>query len=282
MDSGTKTLLIILAFVVITILVFKPFHSCSVDVSNTLSDSEEERETYNASFDFKYADPRVNPYSKDVTFRPDTNDMYGLDDPANNDPNKLLDHLSDQRIGRPEFQNNSENLRSIDTNNQENVMSPVSRSRFHPMSSSYTNTEIDNDIVRESNNIGRYCVNTSPAIGVMGDDKGNILPDGIDRPYSAIIDDISEEDMDMDNKQYYDLISDRSGQRTYIQIDDAFGRFNQNAGDGKVKDVDGLTDISNVIDTYRNNTLYSISGGYRNGRSAVGAESDKKMYDVII
>jgi hypothetical protein len=281
MESGTKTLLIILAFVVITILVFKPFHSCSVDPGDTLLDSEEERETYNASFDFKYADPRVNPYSRDVTFRPDTNDMYGLDDPANNDPNKLFDHLNDQHggIGRPEFQNNSENLRSIDTNPES---TNGIRSRFHPMSSSYTNTEIDNDIVRESNNIGRYCVNTSPLVGVMGDDKGNILPDGIDRPYSAIIDDISEEDMDMDNKQYYDLISGRSGQRTYIQIDDAFGRFNQNAGDGRVKDVEGLGDITNVMDTYRNNTLYSISGGYRNGRSAVGSESDKKMYDMII
>jgi hypothetical protein len=275
MDSGMKTLLIILAFVIITIMVFKPFHSCSVSTTNTLLDSEEERETYNASFDFKYADPRVNPYSKDVTFRPDTNDMYGLDDPVNTDPNKLLDHLSDQHRGvvrsGSEFQNNPVNLRSDAMNNQEGANGL--RSRFYPMSSSYTNTEIDNDIVRESNNIGRYCVNTSLDMGAMGDDKSNVLPDGIDRPYSAVIDDISEEEMDMDNKQYYDLISGRQGQRTYIQIDDAFGRFNQNAGDGRVKDVNGLADITNVMDTYRDNTLYSISGGYRNNSPR------KEMYD---
>lgn len=308
MDSNIKTLLIILAFVVITIIVFKPFHSCDTHSSNARlssrsnSEAEEERECYNPSLDSKYINPRVSPYSKSITFRPDADNVYELDDPANSDPDKLLDHLSDQNRGPNEFDNNIDTDPKNNINNQEKQLmrmrlrqqhqnrsnqglsnqglheykgSAGSGSTFYPMMSTYPDTEIDSDIVRESNNIARYCVNSQPDTGMMIDDKGTVLPDGVDRPYSAIIDDISEMNMNMDNKQYYDLISNRPEHKTYIQIDENFGRFNQNVGDGKIKDVNGLADITSVMDTYRNNTMYSINSAYKN------AESGKRMYDTV-
>lgn len=338
-----KTLLIILAFVVITILVFKPFHSCGNDSSTgnngsnvdaSSSNTEQERECYDAAFDSKYIDPRVNPYSKDIAFRPDTDIVYGLDDPMNNDPDKLFDYLSDQDRGVNEYDNtldtdprhNVINLRrefvkareeqlglmELDQElrqrarpgqgMRERVLAGIRKreneqERMHryrmarkPFTSSYTNTEIDEDIVNESNNIARYCANSQPDVGGMPDDKGSVLPDGVDRPYSAIIDDLSDAEMDMDNKAYYDLISNRPEQKTYIQIDDDFGQFNQNGGDGRVKDINGLADITKVMNVYRDNTLRSIRGGYRlnrdmtriNPRDQIGAESrgesDDRMY----
>ena len=59
METAIKTLLIILAFVIITVLLFG-------------SSSSPKRECYDASFDPKYADPRVSFYSKGITFRPDS------------------------------------------------------------------------------------------------------------------------------------------------------------------------------------------------------------------
>lgn len=310
MDSRLKTLLIILAFVVVTILVFKPFQSCGNNKDLLSSVPTQEKECYNPSFDSKYIDPRVSPYSKDIAFRPDTGAVYGLDDTVNSDPDKLFDHLSDQNQGLNVYDNiidtdplhNNVNLRreyvaqrekhhrrmkhlgynSNESNGtREHMTSETMRSK--PMTSSYTNTEIDNDIINESNNIAGYCTSLTPVTGAMADDKETVLPDGVDRPYSAIINDIDELGMDMDNKQYYDMISGRPEYKTYIQIDENFGRFNQNAGDSRVKDINGLADITQVMDAYRNDTLYSISGGYKNSKSAVGTETKKnKMYDTVI
>lgn len=92
MDSNIKTLLIILAFVSVTIIVFMPFYSCDSSDSNLT-------ECYDASFDWKYANPRTNPYSKNITYRPDADSTYTIDDPVNSDPYKLFDYLSDQEMG---------------------------------------------------------------------------------------------------------------------------------------------------------------------------------------
>ena len=81
MNPDTKTVLVILAFVLITILIFRPYHR-----TNNYGDMEH----YNPSFDSRYVDPRVHPYSKDVVFRPDTDKHYALDDIANNDPDKIV------------------------------------------------------------------------------------------------------------------------------------------------------------------------------------------------
>ena len=98
------------------------------------------------------------------------------------------------------------------------------------------------------------------------------LSDGIGRPYSTIIDDIFESGMNINNKQYYDLISNRPEQKTY----------NQNSDNGKVKNVNGLADITKVIDVYRNNTLYSINDGYRNNGHNMRGKSERNMYDAVV
>jgi hypothetical protein len=116
----------------------------------------------------------------------------------------------------------------------------------------------------------------------MVSNKRMNLSDGIGRPYSTIIDDIFESGMNINNKQYYDLISNRPEQKTYIQIDQIFSKYNQNSDNGKVKNVNGLADITKVIDVYRNNTLYSINDGYRNNGHNMRGKSERNMYDAVV
>lgn len=83
---------------------------------------EYKREQFNASFDSSYIEPKNNPYSSDIVFRPYEYDTHktGLNikpmysdgtymsdtDEVNPDPTKILTHISDQQWGPSLLTNN--------------------------------------------------------------------------------------------------------------------------------------------------------------------------------
>jgi hypothetical protein len=302
MKEHIKIILIVLAFVLITVLLFRPY-SCVSKQSGMLG---EEYEHYNASFDSKYVDPRVHPYSTNVTYRPDSNVRFGLDDIANTDSTKIFDHLADQKRGLNEYDNTydtdprhnairpfngrqpnvnemiRENVRRIrDASNRPSQFELDTKTVQPPYASSYTDTDINADSMFESNNIVRYCSNTIVDHGDTAPRFTNNVP--TDRPYARIIGDADiGANMDMNDKEYHDMTTSRPNMETYIRINNDYGHFSNKDNDVK-KDINGLTEISNVIDAYRNNTLDSIQGTSRDGYSKneysnASAQTGIKMY----
>jgi hypothetical protein len=90
-------------------------------------------------------------------------------------------------------------------------------------------------------------------------------------------DDDVDANMDMDDKEYHDMITSRPNMKTYIRVNNDYGRFTNKDHDVK-KDINGLTEISNVIDAYRNNTLDSIQGSCGDGYSGASAQTGIEMY----
>jgi len=170
MDENTKTLLIIFVFVIITILLFKPF---------SLSNKE------------KFESPQVN------------------------------------------------------------------------MSSSFTDTDYNVNRVNESNNIARYCADPMPNTQELVDDQGNVPPNNVDRPYTALV--LDSADINTYNNVYFDLVSENQGVREYVQLNDWCGSYDQNCDLVNPKDlmlspflsndVQSLDDLSNLIDKNRKNAL---------------------------
>lgn len=115
MDSMQTLLLLVVVFLVIIIL----FGSTSTSYKN---------ECY-TSFDPNLVDPYINPYSKDVNFRPSLKDEpsirlakikndgtsyttnaslskhLSMDDPMNKDPTKIFTHIEDQDMGLNKYPN---------------------------------------------------------------------------------------------------------------------------------------------------------------------------------
>lgn len=296
MEEHIKIVLIVLAFILITVLLFRPY-SC---VSKQQGMIDGEYEHYNASFDSKYVDPRVHPYSNNVTYRPDSNVRYGLDDIANTDSTKIFDHLADQNRGLNEFDN------IYDTDPRHNATRPFNgrqpninetiRERIRaikdavnrpshfesdtkivqpPYASSYTDTDINADSMFESNNIVRYCSNTTVDHGNSAPKfKNNVMTD---RPYAVATNNNIDANMDMNDKEYHDMMTSRPNMETYIKINNDYGHFTKKNNDDK-KDIVGLTELSNVIDAYRNNTLDSIQGSRKDGYADASAQTGIKMY----
>lgn len=114
MDSLKTVLLLVVIGLVIIILV---------------KQTSDKKECYYASFDSKFNDPYINPYSKNIGLRPTLRNEpairleqtrndgtsystdaslsvhLSMDDPMNNDPTKLFTHLEDQDMGLYEYSN---------------------------------------------------------------------------------------------------------------------------------------------------------------------------------
>lgn len=245
MDSNLKIVLILAAFAIITVLLFRPYSD----------DSCGKREQYSPD----NIDPTNHPYSRDVAFRPhSTGDVY-------NDGSsfQLHDHIDDQNnamaqraaaynmMARNGNGNGTKRVRFADQNGASNdgstdipvdVTPPV---RDVDIRTSHDNTHIDRNRVLDSNNISGYCMN-------------NELIEDDDPVYSDKIHEVL--DMDMDDATYHNLIAMRPHMKTYIEIDEDSGKFDQKKGKGK-QDIDGLTELTQVINAYRNNTMRTINGG---------------------
>ena len=237
MNSNIKTLLIILVFVIITILIFKPFSTT---------------ETYNPSIDSKQIesqDKKINTSNAANTANAaNTSNVSNTANAANT--------------------SNVANTSKNESNSLINVLSSDNRTFTDvlPMDSSFNSTEINMDRMNESNNILRYCTET---------DNMDDMDSKPSRPYSDIIDEIDEKTMDMDNKQYYDLLADRNNTKTYIQIDDNFGLYDTDSTNIINKDINGLSDINDVLSILKKKSMKSIYSDYKDYNAISG---NMKMY----
>lgn len=146
---NSKTLFVVVLVVVLIVVLYTNYYST---------------ENYSASFDEKYIDPRVSDYSRNVSFRPDTNaltdDYY---DSTGTPSYQVYDHLDDQERG-----NGVDMLLEEDVPVANEVA--VKRVRFadevdengqtinkahYP--TSYYRKQIYKNRVNESNNIVGYC-----------------------------------------------------------------------------------------------------------------------------
>lgn len=230
MDRFIRNFLIIIVIILILFILLSQI--TKPDVSN---------EYYTKSFDPLYVDPHVHPYSRDIEIRPDTEDIFSTNDELFG---KIYDHLDSQ--GDNVTQNE---IPVVDNNfimEQEDRLANK-RVRFAPChevirygdesikQSSYYDTDLNVNYPIDTNNVGEFCGHKN---------NGNTA--------------ITNMDMDMDDKTYYDMIKEREGTKTFIQIDDMGDYDNEN--NKGVQDIGNLQEITDVINKYRNNTLDTIIG----------------------
>jgi hypothetical protein len=260
MDSTLKTILIIAVFAIITILLFKP----SDDKCN--SSNYLQSEHYTASFDPKFVDPLVHPYSKNIVYRPDSQSEYKSDMPNN----QIYDHLdslnnnnnNEVEIEDPimKYSDDVDDMSStIELEDEEEEKSMNKKVRFSQenqvinetsVSSSYNDTDITPDYSNDSNNIINYCSATFKE----NLDSGDIFTDAIENNVQG------NDDMDMDEKTYFDMINSKPNIKTYIKVNDSFGTYtseeNQNT------DINSLKEITKYMDQQRNKTMETINKSF--------------------
>lgn len=292
MDNDIKTVLIIIVFVLIVILLFRPQNANG-------------KEHYDAAFDSQYVDPRVNPYSRNIAYRPDTDKHFVLDDVANTDPDKIFDHLEDQNRGLNEYDDN------FDTNpKHDRIFSgrypyyndkPVFEGRISDdeqfekyresldsyledtkkyndnphYRSSYNNTQVNSDPKYVTNNIVKYCVKPSTS-------KMNMIAD---RPYTKSSPlgkmDLVMGDIDRDDNEFYDLVSNVPNNKTYVDIDKDYGRYTTKNNNKMPSDINNLAELTDVMDAYRKDTLNTIQGVYRNSEYTIAGKCGKNMNERL-
>ncbi|VBB18699.1 hypothetical protein YASMINEVIRUS_1231 [Yasminevirus sp. GU-2018] len=144
--------------------------------------------------------------------------------------------------------------------------------------SSYYNTDIDEYVIRETNNIVNSCSNKNFYAESLLDTKSNVpLLDGdqIDFPYSDQIDDV--EDPTMSDADYQEEIKRSSNVKVMVK----------DVSKCKIEEMDecekGLEyeDLGSVIDRYRLNTFDAYRGCYKNNTCTVASRNGMPMYDRV-
>jgi hypothetical protein len=263
MNPNLKIFLIVLAFVVITVLVFSPYY-CPDPTTN---------EHYVASFDPLFVDPRVNPYSKNITYRPDSpsflsaNDdptstpVNQIDDPTGTPFNRVYDHLDAMDLAVNSPARKQKRVRFADektypvarrTNNHYpgrlHGNKPVSGDHVNNtnIKTSFSNTQINMDRVNETNNIVNYCMH-----GQTLDDHGMVYSDNPDGMIDPEI---------LSGSLQAPIVPEH-------QIQEPNNH-----------EIQGLNELSDVIDKYRNNALNTIQESCRGPNNY---RDNIKMYDRI-
>jgi len=224
------------------------------------------REPFSAASDSQYVDPRVHPYSRTITYRPDTPAMYVLNDDVNNDPNKLYDHLDDQERGMRECDgavnlvnecNKSRSVKPVqpDTNEQRKVMAIRQQSAQLPVST-YISTIPRRDSLHETNNLTHYCAEDDPELNDM-----------TARPYTKQISVRGELALDdPSNPDHYEIVSRNvcvePRVKRYVQLNDAYGKYKTFNSTSVVQDITDLESAGHVVDKSEHDALIPIQGTY--------------------
>lgn len=264
MDSTTKTVLILITFTIIIVLLFRP---CD---DTPMNDNGEHYN--NNEFNQVYHNPRVHPYSRDVVFRPDSGYRV-IDDHSSH---KIWDHIDDQNdaMGARTTRRFNPMIKRVKFADESSHDANVRRSDVPPgnphvrnvdIRTSHDDTHIDRNRVLDTNNISGFCVQDES----VDDDSA---------AYSDVIHDDFDMDMDMDDQTYQTMMLFRPRMKTYIEADQNTGRYDPNQGKGK-QDIKGLKELEHVINGYRDNTMNSIQGNYRDRNHYHGKV---KMYDNVV
>jgi len=266
MDSTLKTILIIAVFAIITILLFKPFDDKCDSVNTNQS------EHYTASFDPKFVDPLVHPYSKNIVYRPDSQIEYKSDMPNN----RVYDHLDslnnvEEPVKKYSEEDGEESSPIAEVEDDEETQQLVKKVRFSQSNqvinnmsatSSYNNTEMNAGYVNESNNIVNYC---TPTIEEQLD-SGDIFTDVVSYLQSSPSDSAIEntvqgnDNSDMDEKTYFDMVNSKPNIKTYIRVNDSFGTYTNE--ENQETNINSLEEITNYMDQQRNKTMDTINKSF--------------------
>jgi len=266
MDSTLKTILIIAVFAIITILLFKPFDDKCDSVNTNQS------EHYTASFDPKFVDPLVHPYSKNIVYRPDSQIEYKSDMPNN----RVYDHLDslnnvEEPVKKYSEEDGEESSSIAEVEDDEETQQLVKKVRFSQSNqvinnmsatSSYNNTEMNAGYFNESNNIVNYC---TPTIEEQLD-SGDIFTDVVSYLQSSPSDSAIEntvqgnDNSDMDEKTYFDMVNSKPNIKTYIRVNDSFGTYTNE--ENQETNINSLEEITNYMDQQRNKTMDTINKSF--------------------
>jgi hypothetical protein len=258
MDQTTKKQLLIFILVVIALLfLFGPSFKCSnnADIKNV--------ENYTASFDPAYVDIPVNPYSADITYTPvaDVQPNMTPHPPLTDDSfTKLYDYLDDEKVPPVVTQK----MQSLDAINQHRgkpvdcklrTREDVDYERNVNIETSYQDTQLNPDRVTESNNIVNYCIHKNKPDDEKYYFNNNFNANGVDEHCAAVIN--GPLDMAVDDQTFYDM---RTSNILYPT--DLASAYNSSNNKG-VQDISGLKEITEVMNEYRDRTLDTIQGSYR-------------------
>jgi hypothetical protein len=253
----------------------------------------------------------------------DFSDIDDTDPMADPDTNLdiVRDHVVDQKLGlnvKPNTDNalNPDRAISLNTAHQTSKYDPklsIFDQKIKTNNTTYSDTQIDGDLVYETNNIVGYCTVPGEHFGIysssgedmriipMNDprfgphldqiDAGVIVQDdfpigklnkvgsrkndglNVDGSY---VDSISEKDMTMNDDDFYKMIMDRP--KMQVMMEDTTDCVYD---ESEKKRVCAITDINKVADKFRLNTFDTYRGLYRNSSSAYSIRNGAKMYDTI-
>jgi hypothetical protein len=276
------------------------------------------KECYNAPFDSAIVDPRKHPYSRDIAFRPDDQTTPSLDDDVVNDATKIFTHLADQEYGVNVYGNTADTdpskrfsrgvTRLIKQDGSDNTKRQGDQGAYDVdgirvdtkefsadiryaidddrlVSSSYRATDINGELMLESNNYVNTCAVPTlyqSELLTRTVDVPLLLGDDIDIPYSNILDKV--QNPDMSDEDYHKMLKERTELKLMVRdCNDLRG-----AHIGDEDDYDKLCegtrqfeDLDNVVKRYRSNTLGAIDGEYRGYSATNAVRNGMKMYDIV-
>lgn len=204
--------------------------------------SNTQRESFYASFDEKYIDPKIHPYSRDIGFRPDAQDQINSNI-KNDDGTKLYTHLTDIEVTNQKLNSN----RSFSKQNSAQKSKPIhKRVRF-------ADPPVSNV---------KYITEPFTSLNMSGVDTLYIDED-IDRVYSNDIAMMDDKDMTMTNDECVNTVNNM--QNMTIMIKDT-GKCDLNIlNDNKYNECvnnleyENMNNLSQSYQTQTYNSIYTTS-----------------------
>jgi hypothetical protein len=371
MDQKFKTVLIILALVVLVYVIITPnWYDCNGNNCNKEKYEQifaEQNKHRQYSYNQTYVDPRVDPYSRAVSYRPyaqlpqirappkpdlldsssdtasstvmsdensckkvgtcssdlDTtpehvkvkissqlgqnsfySDIDDTDASMNPDRNQnvLFDHVADQQLGlnvdpnthdtEPQINKYNIHHRVTLSNPKKNIFDQQVKNRR----TSYTDTQIDGDLVYDTNNIVGYCTAPNEHFSIysssgedtriipMNDTRfgpsldqvamGIVVQDNFPDRNLDTVDGMTEEEMTMTDCEYIKLLKGRSKTKILMDTDCTYDKKQK-------KNTCVVSDMNDVADRYRLNTVNTYRGLYKNSSTLFANRSGGKMYDTV-
>lgn len=282
-----KTLLIIAVLALIIIIIYNNFSTNNVN------------EHYYASFDSRYIDPSVNPYSKDITYLPYARTEPVINDPANSDTTKLFTATSDFDKG-------------LDILSDTYDTDPKNRQRFVPDGIGHVTTEympnelsdlrevregmsdIEEDIMNYSEGLegtfniekceglGPYEIYYDTAYTDSGAYPSPLTDDGnIEHPYTRSrcrdIDIMNSSDMTLSDDEYKTML--KNMENTKILVKDVSScPIDEKQREECEKNLK-YEDLCNVVKKYRQAAFNTIIDGYTSRSCNIPFDNGVMEYD---
>lgn len=229
----------------------------------------------------------------------------------------LFDHVADQKLGLNIDPNTYDTEPQINKYNKHHKISTCNPStqmlesagspqcnpkknifdqKIKNRNTSYTDTQIDGDLVYDTNNIVGYCTAPGEHFSIysssgedtriipMNDTRfgpsldhaamGIVVQDNFPDKYLDTVDGMTEDEMTMSDCEYLKLLKDRTKTKILMDNDCTYDKEQK-------RNTCVVSDMNDVADRYRLNTVDTYRGLYNNSSTLFSIRNGGKMYDTV-